>query len=257
MSLVTIAFVGQCHTVGYAGVPPDAAFPEVCRRAIERARPGTRIRIVLHPYYHPAELATAVKRAVRGQPFIVVLEVVGWLAVSGSRAVDLSRLPVGVRSAYDRVRHFRHVAQKIVKDVPRGAELVYHTQTTVKSFASGVLRPLLQRYPRPTVAEYAQELDAALRAVRAAPGPHVVIQGPGAPNLTLEGPGLPPDVLDRYLATREMARRAADAYSAMYIDRWDTVAPGFFSDNSVRPTARAHEVWGNLLSAELLAHGIL
>lgn len=251
MTELTLAFVGQCHTVGYPGVPPDAAFPEVCRADLQASRPEQHVRVHLQPYYHPGELVRAVTRALAQRPRAVVIEVVGWLAVVGTRAVDLSRLPSGVRSAYERVRHFRHVAHAVAKRAPRGAELI-----TTK-IAGSVLAPLLPRYPRPSVAEYESAVMHALELVREAPGTEAVLQGPGAPNLALDARGISSDAVERYREVREMAQRAAASHAVLYVDRWDTVTSAFFSDNSVRPTAAAHSLWGHLLASELLRAGVV
>lgn len=251
MSALTVAFVGQCHTVGYPGVPPDAAFPEVCRADLQAARPDREVRVHLQPYYHPSELVEAVTKALAQRPRVVVIEVVGWLAVVGTRAVDLSRLPSGVRSAYERVRHFRHVAHAVTKRVPRTAELI----TT--RIAGSVLKPLLPRYPRPSVAEYESAVVHALELVRDAPGVDAVLQGPGAPNLSLDARGIAGDAVARYREVHGMAQRAAAAHDVLFVDRWDTVTGSFFTDNSVRPTAGGHSVWGHLLAAELLRAGLV
>ena len=64
MATVTLAFLGQCHTTGYRGVPADAAFPAVLRRVLEAARPGTEIDLEFEQYQHPSELPRAAERVV-------------------------------------------------------------------------------------------------------------------------------------------------------------------------------------------------
>ena len=257
MSEINIAFVGQCHTVGYPGVPPDVAFPEVCRADIQASRPGTHVQISLHPYYHPAELARAAKAALLHRPRVVVIEVVGWLAVTGTRIVDLSMLPKGVRSAYDRVRHFRQVSRAVSKRAPRDAEAIYRPLGTATALAGGILRSLLPRYPRPSVAEYETAVVNALQLIRAVPDTQAVVQGPGAPNLVLDSRRIASDAVKRYIAVREMAQRAATAHEVLYVDRWDTVTNAFFGKDSIRPTAKSHSVWGHLLASELLRAGVV
>lgn len=215
------------------------------------------INALLEPYHHPFELAGAVDAALRQRPRVVVIEVVGWLAVTGTSAVDLSRLPPAVTSVYDRMKHFRHVSQTLVKAIPHGPELVYHVQNAASSVSAGVLRPLLRRYPRPSVADYSGALRSALTSLAAHPDVTVVIQGPGAPNPDLSPRGMPADVVDRYRAVNEMARHAADTHRAVYVDRWNTVSTQFYSGGSVRPTAAAHRTWGQLLANELLANELL
>jgi hypothetical protein len=254
---LTIAFVGQCHTVGYPGVPPDVAFPQVCREVVQASRRDQHVEIRLQPYYHPVELESAVTAVLRARPRVVVIEVVGWLAVTGTRAVDLSRLPPGVRQAYQRVRHFRHVSRVIAAKVPVGTGPVFRAATTVDSLAGGVLKPLLPRYPRPTLAEYEECVSGALQLVASHEGSDAVVQGPGAPNLAMDSRGIAPDVLERYRAVNEMASRAAAAHGALFVNRWDTVTNGFYGPGSIRPTAGGHSVWGQLLAAELLRAGVV
>lgn len=249
MSSRTLGFVGQCHTVGYQGVPARLAFPEVCKRAIESARPATNVVVRLEPYYHPSELVRRVRAVLRHRPHVVVIEAVGWLAIAGTRALDLSKLPARVRTRYERVTHFREVSRSIANKIPDGAELIYRTPVD-----ASLLRPIVRRHPRPTVQEYEDCLDAALTAAH---GTRVVVQGPGAPNLSLGNRGLPPDAVERYRAVNEMARRVATRRQALYIDRWDTVDSAFYTEGSVRPTANAHAVWGHLLAAELLRHSVV
>ena len=254
--MITIAFVGQCHTVGYAGVPADAAFPRVCRDVVQHARPDKRVDVRLHPCYHPSELDESVRAALRGNPRVVVVEVIGWLAVTGTTAVDLSRLPKGVRSAYQRARHLRHVARSLTRNAPRAAAGVARVETAISSVGYALLRPLLPRHARPSIAEYEQCLGAALARITAS-GAHAVVQGPGAPNTALDSRRLASDAIERYRGVDAMARRAAAAHGALFVDRWDTVTSGFYSDGDVRPSLRGHSTWGHLLAGELLRAGIV
>lgn len=221
------------------------------------ARPDVDVTVLLEPYHHPFELARALEAALRRQPRVVVIEVTGWLAVTGTAAVDLSRLPAAVTSVVDRLRHFRHVSQTMIKAVPGGPGLIYHAQAAGNSLSAGILRPLLRRYPRPSVAEYSATLNGALSTLAAHPEVTAVVQGPGAPNPALDARGLPQDVPDRYRAVNEMARHAADTHRAVYIDRWNTVSSDFYRGGSVRPTAMAHRAWGHLLASQLMVHGIV
>ena len=121
---VTLAFLGQCHTVGYQGVPPEASFPQVCRRVLESQRPGTRVAIVTREYQHPSELPSTVEAALTLRPRVVVIDVIGWLTIRGTESVDLSRLPRGVRSAYQRVRYLRSLAQAALAQIPASQTLL-------------------------------------------------------------------------------------------------------------------------------------
>lgn len=248
-----IAFIGQCHTAGYAGVPPDAAFPQVCRAAVQSRRPGLRVDITLEEYQHPAQLEAAVGAALAQRPRVVVIEVVGWLAVKGTDAVDLSRLPPGIRSAYQRVRHFRSVAHS-VRRLPRS---VLHLQDTAYALATSILGKSAPRHLRTSPDEYESSLWRAVGMVREAAGVDCVIQGPGAPNLALDSPRFPSNVLERYREVERLAQRVAEAHGVLYVDRWDTVAPGFFGSGSIRPTAEGHSTWGHLLADRLIAAGLV
>lgn len=250
MPRVTVAFLGQCHTSGYPGVAPEATFPQVCRRAIEAFRPGTTLDLVFAPYQHPSELPPSAEQALRAHPRIVVIEVIGWLAVKGGRAADLLRLPARVRTRYERMKHFREVSQRLATQVP-------DTLTRVAANAHEILRPLLSRHPRPTVAEYESYVDETVAAIARVPDTHVVIQGPGAPNLELDARGLPVDTEERYRAVEAMAKRVAEQRGALYVDRWDSVTSTFFLPGDIRPRAEGHSMWGHLLARELLGAGLV
>lgn len=250
---VRIAFIGQCHTAGYAGVPADAAFPQVCRAAVQARRPGVHVDIALQEYQHPAQLDGAVTAALAGRPRVVVIEVVGWLTVKGTEAVDLSRLPPGIRSVYQRVRHFRSVAHSVRK-LPRSLLVV---QSKAYDVATSILGATAPRHLRTSPDEYEASLHRAVMMVRETGGVDCVIQGPGAPNLALDSPRLPVNVLERYRAVERLARRVADTHQVLYVDRWDTVAPGFFGAGSIRLTVAGHSTWGHLLADRLIDAGLV
>ncbi len=255
MSLLRIAFLGQCHTVGYPGVPADSTFPEVCRSVVQASRPQHRVEIDPQPYYHPAELPDVVRSVLRRHPRTVVLEVVGWLTVAGEVPLDLSRLPRGVRSAWQRVRFMRR-ATRFVAEQTKSSALVHQVKTSTLELASGVLRPLLRAMPRATLAEYELCVSDALKAIREA-GSVPVVQGPAAAKFTVDFQSIPPDIMERYRAVEQMARRVATAHEAVYVDRWDTVASGFFIPGTPRPNLRGHSVWGHLLADHLLREGVV
>ncbi len=237
MSHTTIAFLGQCQTSGYPGVPPEATFPQVCRRALETRLPQRTVSVITEEYQHPSELPRATDRVLRARPRVVVLEVVGWLAVKGgSEAVDLSQLPRGIRSAYDRARHFRRVTQLISTKIPEAAGMIRRVQTNAQALATGVLRPLLPRYPRPTLAEYESFVDSTVAQIQLE-GTPVVVQGPGAPNLALEARGIASNMPERYREVERMAQRVAAKRGALYVDRWSTITPRFYIAGSIRPHA--------------------
>jgi len=255
MTQLRIAFLGQCHTVGYHGVPADSTFPEVCRSVVQASRPGHRVEIEAQPYYHPAELPEVLRTVLRHRPRVVVLEVVGWLAVSGKTPLDLSRFPKGVRNAWQRVRFMRR-ATRYVSERTAGEAIVHQVRTGVLELASSALRPLMREMPRATMPEYEQCVNDALRTIREA-GVTPVVQGPAAARFHVDSKRIPPDILERYRAVEQMARRAAMANQALYVDRWDTVSNEFFLPNSFRPTLEGHSVWGHLLADHLLREGIV
>jgi hypothetical protein len=248
-----IAFLGQCHTRGYAGVPRDLTFPQVCRRAVQAQRPGTDVDVVLEPYEHPFELPRAVSRALRTRPHVVVIEAIGWLTVKGSEAVDLSRLPKRVSTTYQRVRYLRSAALQVMQKVPQASQLIHRVEMS----ALHVMRSLIPRYPRPTPAEYGQFLRDALATIARTSGTIAVVQGPGAPNLDLDGRFLASDTLDRYRALAHLARTIASEEGALFVERWDSVTRDFFLPGLVRPHARGHAIWGSLLAEQLMAAGLV
>jgi hypothetical protein len=255
MSRLAIAFLGQCHVRGYEGVPPDATFPEVCRNIVQASRPGHHVELIAETYQHPAHLHAAVTAALARRPRVVVIEVVGWLAIAGSSVLDLSRLPRGIRSAYQRGQHLRRVSRSIIRKT-EGSALIHSVRTNALALASSLLQPLLPRLPRPTIAEYEACVSSALSLI-ASQGVTAVVQGPGAGNFAVSSKRLPDDAVERYRAVSEMARRVATEHGALYVDRWDTVAGGFFIPGTTRPTKRGHSTWGHLLADHLLRAGVV
>lgn len=255
MSRLTIAFIGQCHVLGYPGVPADVAFPEVCRGVVQASRPQHRVELIAKTYFHPAQLLKAVAAVLPQQPRVIVIEVVGRIAISGSSGVDLSRLPRGIRSAYDKAQYLRRISRRITQKT-RTSGVIHAVQTNVLALANSVLQPLLPRLPRPTVADYEACVSKALALIVTNPGITAVIQGPGAGNFAVESKRLPADTIERYLAVNEMARRVAAEHGALYVDRWDTVAGGFFIPGTTRPTMQGHSIWGHLLAEHLLRAGV-
>lgn len=256
MSRLTIGFLGQCHVRGYDGVPADHAFPQVCRDVIQASRPEQQVELVAETYHHPAQLPHVTTAILRHRPRIIVIEVVGWLAVSGSRVLDLSRLPGPVRSAYERRRHLRSVAHH-VSERTREASAIHVVKTGALALANGLLQPLLPRYPRPTVEGYEACVAAALQQIQADPAVTAVVQGPGAGNFAAGSKRLPADAVARYRDVQAMARRVAEQHQALFIDRWDTVGGGFFINGTTRPTLQGHSAWGHLLADELLRAGLV
>ena len=256
MSRLAIAFLGQCHVKGYPGVPADTAFPEVCRGVLQASRPEHQVEVIAERYLHPAELLGAVRASLQKRPRVLVIEVVGWIAVTGSSFVDLSRLPRGIRSAHERGHHLRRMSALVTRKT-RAAGLIHAVQTNALALVSSIIRPLLPRMPRVTVADYERCVAGALELIATVEGTSAVVQGPGAGNFAMESKGLASDAIERYRAVQEMARRVAGAHGALYVDRWDSVASGFFIPGTTRPTMRGHSVWGHLLAEQLLRAGMV
>ena len=257
MRRLTIAFLGQCQVLGYPGVPPDSVFPQICRRLVQAQRPDVKVAVDVVNYQHPLELAEKTAGVLRGLPRVVVIEAVGWMAIRGKEAIDLSRLPRGIKSVVQRVRHLRTVANRLALQLPRGGDLIYNVQYNATHWSSShIVRGLAPRYQRPSMEQYEAGLDDALSQIKAA-GVDAVVQGPGAPNLELDSSGLSPDALEKYRAVEQLARRAAERHGALYVDRWDTVTKGFYLPGHIRPSAQAHTLWGHLLAEQLLSAGLV
>lgn len=256
MSRLAIAFLGQCHVKGYPGVPADTAFPEICREVLQASRPEHHVEVIAETYFHAADLQGLVRAALQKRPRVVVIEVVGWIAVTGTSLVDLSRLPRGIRSAHDWGHHLRRMSAMVTRKT-RAAGLIHAVQTNALALVSSIVRPLLPRMPRITVADYESCVAGALDLIAAVEGTTAVVQGPGAGNFAAESKGLASDAIERYRAVQAMSRRVAGAHGALFVDRWDTVASGFFIPGTTRPTMRGHSVWGHLLAEQLLSAGIV
>lgn len=211
--------------------------------------------LLVEPYYHVAELDGAVRSVLRHRPRVVVIEVVGWLALAGTSSMDLSRLPRGIRSAADRVKFFRRAKQRTASK-SGSSELIVNVPSGILGAAVDLLRPLMPRLPRPTLAEYESCVSSVLEKLRDE-GIAAVVQGPGAGNFATQSKGRPADLADLYRAVGEMARRVAEAHGALFVDRWDTVTSTFFIPGTTRPTAKGHSVWGHLLADHLLREGLV
>lgn len=215
------------------------------------------MEVLPQEYQHPSDLPDAIAAALRRNPRVVVIEVVGFLTIRGRNSVDLGRLPKGVRSVYQRVRHFRHLSQTFVSKIPKASGLVYSVQRSAFHALGSMLPGLAPRTMRPTLAEYESFVGRAIDDVKQHAGVYCVVQGPGAPNLTLDARELAADAIERYRGVEQMARRVAETHGALYVDRWDTIAAGFFLPGSIRPSAQGHSVWGHLLADQLLRAGVV
>jgi len=255
MPRVPIAFLGQCHTTGYEGVPAIATFPQVARRVIEAQRHEVSVDVRIEYVGHPADLPRAMETAAADGAKIVVVEIVGWLAVTGRRSADLSKLPSRLRSAYARAQHL-HEASRAMTDAWKESGAIATVRADMAT-AAGPMRRLLRRLPRPTVEEYAAFARDGIRRMREHPGAVLVIQGPGAFNRDLDYRSLPPETLEIYRAVDAMARRLAEEHRALYVDRWASIAPGFYLPGSIRPGVEGHAVWGHLLAEKLMSAGLV
>lgn len=261
MAQVGIAFVGQCLVHGYPGVPRSATYPEIVRHHLERERPGLRVRVVAEPFYHPAELQRVLERLLRSvQPDLVVIDVAGWLVANGPTAVDLSRLPWGVRSAYDRVRHLRSVSYGLAARWPGGRGLVMGVQASGRAVVDGPLRFLVKRYPRPSLEEYERLLEEAVALVTRQPGCELVLQGPSSFNPAETDPACVPESVVLYRAVNDLARRVAAMHGVTFVDRMSLInsADGdMFLPGSTRLSDRGHQLTGHAVAETLLRGGLI
>ena len=261
MSQVRIAFVGQCLVHGYPGVPRSATYPEIVRHHLERERPGLRVRIVAEPFYHPAELRAVVGRLLRSAGSdLIVIDVAGWLAANGPAAVDLSRLPKGLRGAYDRVRHLRAVSYGLISRWPSAAGMVTLVQTGGRALVDGPLQLLARRYPKASLEEYERLLEETIALIARQPGCNLVLQGPSAFNTAETNPACAPDSLAIYRAVNELARRLAAAHGVAFIDRMALIggADGeMFLPGSIRLSSAGHRVTGHAVAETLLRAGLI
>lgn len=240
-------------------MPPGETFPAVMARAIRAARMGPPVQVLQELVFHPADLPSAARRAARKRPDVAVIEAVGWPAAHGRHPIDLSRLPAGVRSAYDRIRHFRRAATVAVASRPDAASQISRVNRQLTSLASGPLRLLLRRLPRPSIAEYEVALEDAVRHLRGT-GTTVVVQGPGAFNDACAIPGVVSNVTEIYRSVHTMAFQVAERTGALFVDRL-TATPlstdRFYLKGQIRPSPAGHLVWGELLAEELLRAGLV
>lgn len=261
MSQVGIAFVGQCLVHGYPGVPRRATYPEIVRHHLERERPGLHVQVVAEPFYHPAELRGVLARLLPSvRPDLVVIDVAGWLVANGPTAVDLSRLPWGVRNAYDRVRHLRSVSHGLVSNWPLASGLVMRVQASGRALVDGPLRFLVRRYPRPSLEEYERLLDEAVTLVTRQPGCELVLQGPSTFNPAETDPACVPESAALYRAVNDLARRLAAARGVTFIDRMSLIdgANGdVFLPGSTRLSGRGHRLTGHAVAEILLRAGLI
>ena len=259
MATLRIAFLGQCLVHGYPGVDRDETFPEILRRRLLADWPGLTPVVSADSYYHPSELPSRIAGvAERRAADVVIVDVAGYFAARDMGAVDLSRLPRAIRHAYERVRHLRAVAKGLLQTYPATAGLVRRIETTGVALADGALRPLLQRYPAPTLREYEALLTDGIRAARRNRKLTIVLQGPGMFNDDEVDRRYAPDTQQIYRAVNAMTRRLADAHRLLFVDRMAvTDSRSVCLPGTIRLCAHGHRVMGDALLASLKQAGVL
>lgn len=233
-------------------MPASATFPQVARRVIEAARPELKVEVRIETVMHPTDLPAAVSRTMIDPPDIAVVEIIGWVAVRGRRSADLTRLPPRLQSAYARAAHLQQMASAVAAEW--GAGPIVTVKADAVALAASPLRRLVRRLPRPDLPEYEHLVRDSLARLG---GTTVVIQGPGDFNRDLAMRGVTDDALRIYREVDAMARRIAAEHCALFVDRFASVARGFYQPGSIRPGVDGHALWGHMLADELLAAGLV
>ena len=244
---------------GYPGVARTDTFPEVVRRRIRTERPASRIPLSAGEFYHPAELPRAIRRTV-GRADILVIDVAAFFVANAAQAVDVSAFPRGVQTVYDRARHLRAAANRMLDAYPRGQQWVQLIETSAIALTTGILRPLIRRYPRPTIAEYERILVDSVVGVRAR-DKGVVLQGPAGFNAEGTFPTYTSDAIQLFADVNELAHRVGARCEVPVVDRMAIVGvrgnAHFFCPGSIRYSRTGHQITGEALAEVLLQGGLL
>lgn len=253
-----IAFLGQCLVHGYEGVDGRQTFPNILQTRIRADHPGVAPLVNVESFYHPAELPGKVARVLKPPPDVLVIDVAGYFAARDVGAVDLSQLPRGIDTAYERLRHLRSVAKGLLRVYPAAAGLIRRVETTGVAWANGILRPLLRRYPTPTLPDYRQFLDEAVRIARRTERTTVVLQGPGMFNDGEMDRRYAPDTQEIYRQVNAMARHIAEANGLLFVDRMAvTDSLSVCLPGSIRLSEHGHQVMADALFDTLTQGGVL
>lgn len=236
-------------------------YPEVARGHLEAERPGLRASLATDEFYHPADLGRHVARAAnRRRPDLVVIDVGAFFLASGPGAIDLSAFPRRIQMAYDRARHLRGASLRLLAAFPLGFQLVRLIETSATALATGALRPVVRRYPRPSVEEYEGLLRSSIRHLTANPEQRVILQGPGGFNHDEPNPQYSPRTPEIYDEVNSMAKRVAAAHSILFVDRIAVAGgmdPSLFLPGSSRFSVAGHRVMGHALAEAILGSGLL
>jgi hypothetical protein len=252
-----IRFIGQCLLRGYPGVSRDEVFAAVAARRVASSRDETPVAISAGEFYHPLQLSRQVDRAV-GRADVVVIDVAGLPVATGPETIDLSRLPRWVVAVDDRIRHLRELRHQLSIAYPRGERVIELVETHARGLAKSALRPLIRRYPKPTLQEYERLLTEAVNRIQDAKQ-RLVLQGPTGFNPDEATPSYSPDTLRIYDEVNAMARRVAVAAGLPLVDR---IAighdhPSLFLGGSRRYSPLGHRVMGEALAERFLRSGVV
>lgn len=200
-------------------------------------------------------MSRQVDRAV-GRADVVVIDVAGLSVATAPDTIDMSRLPRWVVAVDDRIRHLREIRYQLSVAYPRGERWIELVETHAQALAKSALRPLIRRYPRPTLQEYERALTEAVNRIQGATL-RLVLQGPTGFNPDESGRSYSPDTLRIYDEVNAMARRVADAAGVPLVDR---IAighghPSLFLGGSRRYSPLGHRVMGEALAEQLLNSG--
>ena len=259
MGELRIAFLGQCLVHGYEGVDGKETFPNVLRARILAEKPGVAPRVSVDSFYHPAELPRKIARASTPRPpDVLVIDVAGYFAARDVGAVDLSQLPHGINTGYERARHFRAVAKGLLRAYPAAGGLLRRLETTGVAVANGILRPLLRRYPTPTLPDYEQFLEDAVHVARRTEGMTVVLQGPGMFNDGETDRRYAPNTQEIYRQVNGMVRRVAETNGLLFVDRMAvTDSLSVCLPGSIRLSAHGHRVMADVLLEALVGASVV
>ena len=232
-------------------------YAAVAARRLEVTRSETRVTIAAGDFYHPSQLAREAERAI-GRADLVVIDAGAFFVASGVDTIDVSRLPRWVAGLNDRVRHLREVHEGLLAAYPRGERWVKNIETHARALTMSALRPLIRRYPRPTLDEYERLLAEAVNRIRGARLP-LVLQGPAGFNADEMDPTYAPDTPAVFDEVNAMARRLAEAARLPFVDR---LAIGrnhgsLFLPATSRHSRVGHEIMGEALADRLLKDALV
>ena len=227
-------------------------FAAVAARRLETSLSQLRVTISAGDFYHPLQLSREVYRAI-GRADVVIIDVGAFFVAIAPTTIDLGWLPRWTVAVNDRVRHLRALRQRLLVAYPRGERWVELVETHARSLGIAALRPLVRRYPRPTLQEYEWLLSQAVDRLRAAKL-RLVLQGPGGFNVDETSPTYSPDTPGIYKQINAMVRRVAETAGLPMVDRMSigTGQRSLFLGGTSKYSKQGHRVMGEALAEQLL-----